>query len=108
MIDVSDGLLADLGHIADASGVAIDVRAAALDTAALEQPPARWPPPRWGPPRRRFWAGRSGPPRRGRRAGPSLREPVRFRAGGPPLGAAGPEPGGHAGAPRLVTSAQPP
>ena len=40
MIDVSDGLLADLGHIADASGVAIDVRAAALDTAALE-PAAR-------------------------------------------------------------------
>ena len=40
MIDVSDGLLADLGHIADASGVAIDVRAAALDTAPLE-PAAR-------------------------------------------------------------------
>ncbi len=40
MIDVSDGLLADLGHIAGASGVAIDVRAAALDTAALE-PAAR-------------------------------------------------------------------
>ncbi len=30
MIDVSDGLLADLGHIAGASGVAIDVRTAAL------------------------------------------------------------------------------
>ena len=40
MIDVSDGLLADLGHIADASEVAIDVRAAALDTAPLE-PAAR-------------------------------------------------------------------
>ena len=40
MIDVSDGLLADLGHIAGASGVAIDVRAATLDTAALE-PAAR-------------------------------------------------------------------
>ncbi len=33
MIDVSDGLLADLGHIADASGVAIDVDSAALDVA---------------------------------------------------------------------------
>jgi thiamine-monophosphate kinase len=31
MIDVSDGLLADLGHIADASGVSIDVRGAALE-----------------------------------------------------------------------------
>jgi thiamine-monophosphate kinase len=31
MIDVSDGLLADLGHIADASGVHIDVETAALD-----------------------------------------------------------------------------
>ena len=40
MIDVSDGLLADLGHIADAGGVAIDVRTAALDTAPLE-PAAR-------------------------------------------------------------------
>lgn len=30
MIDVSDGLLADLGHIADASGVAIDVESAAF------------------------------------------------------------------------------
>lgn len=31
MIDTSDGLLADLGHVADASGVAIDVSAGALD-----------------------------------------------------------------------------
>ena len=31
MIDVSDGLLADLGHIASASGVAVDVRTAAFD-----------------------------------------------------------------------------
>jgi thiamine-monophosphate kinase len=40
MIDVSDGLLADLGHIAGASGVTIDVRSAALEPAALE-PAAR-------------------------------------------------------------------
>ena len=33
MVDVSDGLLADLGHVADASGVAIDVRAAAFEIA---------------------------------------------------------------------------
>lgn len=30
MIDISDGLLADLGHVAGASGVVLDVRAAAL------------------------------------------------------------------------------
>jgi len=34
MIDVSDGLLADLGHIADASRVRIDVRSADLDVPA--------------------------------------------------------------------------
>lgn len=33
MIDCSDGLLADLGHVARASGVAIDVHTAALDVA---------------------------------------------------------------------------
>jgi thiamine-monophosphate kinase len=34
MIDVSDGLLADLGHIAAASGVLIDVETARLELAA--------------------------------------------------------------------------
>ena len=33
MIDVSDGLLADLGHLAEDSGVAIDVETAAFDLA---------------------------------------------------------------------------
>ncbi len=36
LTDVSDGLLADLGHIADASGVAIDLDYAALRDPALE------------------------------------------------------------------------
>jgi thiamine-monophosphate kinase len=36
MIDVSDGLLADLGHVAEMSGVLIDVRAGSLDTGPLE------------------------------------------------------------------------
>jgi thiamine-monophosphate kinase len=31
MIDVSDGLLADVGHLAEASGVAVDVRAGAFE-----------------------------------------------------------------------------
>lgn len=35
MIDISDGLLADLGHIADASGVGIDVR---TETFAIPEP----------------------------------------------------------------------
>ncbi len=35
LMDVSDGLLADLGHIARASGVAIDVHPAALDPTPL-------------------------------------------------------------------------
>lgn len=34
MIDVSDGLLADLGHVARASGVLLDVRSAALEVPA--------------------------------------------------------------------------
>ncbi|WP_028924798.1 thiamine-phosphate kinase [Pseudonocardia acaciae] len=50
MIDVSDGLLADVGHVALASSVAVDVRAAALPVApelaraaaALGADPLRW------------------------------------------------------------------
>lgn len=50
MIDVSDGLLADLGHVAKASGVGIDVQASAMPVhervldvaAALGADPVRW------------------------------------------------------------------
>jgi thiamine-monophosphate kinase len=50
MIDVSDGLLADLGHVAAASGVLVDVRSAALEVptrlvdvgAALGVDPRHW------------------------------------------------------------------
>ena len=50
MIDVSDGLLADLGHIAEASGVAIDVNSSTLEIpdrlvevgAALGKKPLDW------------------------------------------------------------------
>jgi thiamine-monophosphate kinase len=50
MIDVSDGLLADLGHIAAASGVGIDVKTARLDVpsrltevgTALGADPLKW------------------------------------------------------------------
>jgi thiamine-monophosphate kinase len=50
MIDVSDGLLADLGHIAEASGVSINIRTAALEVnprlvevaSALGKDPMEW------------------------------------------------------------------
>ncbi|WP_268241618.1 thiamine-phosphate kinase [Nocardia jinanensis] len=37
LTDISDGLLADLGHLSESSGVAIDVRSAVLRDTALEE-----------------------------------------------------------------------
>jgi hypothetical protein len=59
MIDVSDGLLADVGHIADASGVAADVLTDAFEVAeplravgaALGADPMRFILNRWRRPR---------------------------------------------------------
>ena len=50
MVDVSDGLMSDLGHVAEASGVAISVDVAALEVAdpvtdaaaALGKDPLEW------------------------------------------------------------------
>jgi thiamine-monophosphate kinase len=50
LMDISDGLLADLAHIADASGVAVDVHPAALDPAPLIPAAVALAPGHSGPP----------------------------------------------------------
>ncbi len=95
LIDVSDGLLADLGHVAAASGVAIDLRSAAL------LPDARLAAGRPGARCRRAGldAHRRGGPRPGRHL------PAR---GAPPVDLAGGRDGrcrtgnGHRGRPSVV------
>jgi thiamine-monophosphate kinase len=57
MIDISDGLLADLGHIADSSGVLIDVSGAALSPGDPLIVAAR----AVAAPRRHVSSGRTGP-----------------------------------------------
>jgi thiamine-monophosphate kinase len=91
MIDVSDGLLADLGHIADASGVQIDVDTSRLRpgdpllAAARAAHPAR----RHAPLARTNGGSPARPPASAAGASPSGGSPAR-----PPASAAGASPSG--------------